>query len=128
MADQKVNLKDIPLATKSQLTSNDSLLGLINEGAGGTKRIKVSDVQTDLTEVNSSITTLTENLSTLQTTVQGLSGLSTDIDALESHTSSSNSNVSNANLSSLINSLANKEGYEIKTSQSGNPTIGRIAP
>ena len=105
MADQKINLKDIPLAPSQTLTENDTVLGLVGESA---KRIRTSDIKTDLTEVNTAISNLSTEVSGYSSRISSAEG---DITNLKSHTSLSNSDVSNTNLNNLLNSVAQKTGY-----------------
>lgn len=119
MADQKINLKDIPLAPSQTLTENDTVLGLVGESA---KRIRTSDIKTDLTEVNTAISNLSTEVSGYSSRISSAEG---DITNLKSHTSLSNSDVSNTNLNNLLNSVAQKTGYQITPSSQvvQNPSL-----
>ena len=55
MLDNTVNLSDIPVANSGDLTSNDTVLGLVGNAA---KRIKTADIKPDLSTIETDITNL----------------------------------------------------------------------
>lgn len=126
MADQKINLKDIPLAPSSIINdSRDSVLGLVGPSENqAAKRIALSDIKPDLTTINSNISTLQTNVGTLQTDV---GTAQTDISSLKTQTSPTNSDLSNSNLNSLIDATARKVGYAVQASVPGTTTNPSLA-
>lgn len=126
MADQKVNLKDIPLAPSSIINdSRDSVLGLVGPSENqAAKRIALSDIKPDLTTINSNISTLQSNVGTLQTDV---GAAQTDISSLKTQTSPTNSDLSNSNLNNLIDAAARKVGYAVQASVPGSTTNPSLA-